>query len=64
MVMALSQVKVVTHSVIGQFLSISYRESSGSLVRGWVPGETLGYCNFSYRRISTVKQCKPLRGSQ
>ena len=32
----------------------------------WSAGgrDTLGYWNFSYRRISAVKQCKPLRGSQ
>ena len=32
--------------------------------KGWSPGETLGNWNFSYRRISAVKQCKPLRSSQ
>ena len=26
--------------------------------------ETLGYWDFIYRRISAVRQCKPLRGSQ
>ena len=42
---------------------ILYPESSGSLARGWSPGET-GELEFYYCRISAVKQCKPLQGSQ
>ena len=39
---------------------IWYPESYGFLVcSGWSPGETLGY-----RRISAVKQCRLLQGSQ
>ena len=44
---------------------ISYPEFSGFLVSCWVAGETLaGVLEFCYRKISAVKQCKPLLGSQ
>ena len=45
--------------------AISYPESSGCLASGWSQ-LTLGYwlLEFYYRRISAVKQCKPLRSSQ
>ena len=46
------------------WLPISCPESSGSLASGWSPGETLGSWNFTYRRISALKQSKLLRGSQ
>ena len=49
---------VVTHTA-----AISYPGSSGFLVSGWAPVETLGFC---YRKISNsaVKQWKSLQGSQ
>ena len=38
--------RVVLHFLIPVEKAISYPESSGSLVSGWAPGETLGDWNF------------------
>ena len=59
---------VECHVCIGYMsssLTISYPESSGFLVSGWAPVETLArVLEFCYRKISAVKQWKSLQGSQ
>ena len=43
------------------YRSVSYPDSSGFLVSGWSQGETP---EFYYRKLSAVKQCRLLQGSQ
>ena len=49
---------------LGPSTPISYPESSGFLVSGWLSAETLRYWNFITAGFSAVKQCKPLQGTQ